>query len=435
MQIYMTGLNHDTADVELRGRVSFREKEIPQQLRMLCGKEAVESAVILSTCNRMEIYVTTNDVDSCRIDVAEFIAESRGVGQTQLAAHLYEHVGSDAVNHLFRVVSSLDSMVLGEQQIIGQTRTAFKLSLEAGYASMMLSRLFRQALETGKRVRSETSISANHVSVSTVAIDVARETFDTLDDKKVLVVGSGEMSELAARYLQEQGVEAFFVSSRTYTHACKLADQLGGQAFGFDKLGELIRDADIVVTATAAPHAVITPEITAPVAKQQLILDIALPRDTDPACADNPNIKLVDLDGLEAIIAKNRDARKHAAEQASAIVDEETELFERWVDEHAVTPTIKEMRSHAEAVREHEVEHLMRVMDTTLSEKDRQAIEKATSAIVNKLLHEPTVRMKGSVDRGNDFECVEAARFLFGLADGPVEHSHALANETLSTAR
>lgn len=435
MQVFMVGLSHKTADVEVRERVAFGHPQLPAALRALCAKNSIRGAVILSTCNRMEIYVNTDDAETARIQIAEFIAESKNISRAIFEPHLYSFEALDAVHHLFSVVSSLDSMVLGEQQIIGQTRIAFKSALEAGCVTMVLSRLFRQALETGKRVRSQTAISSSHVSVSTVAIDVAKQMFPDLACTTVLVVGSGEMSELAARYLLEQGVQSLLVSSRTYAHACSLAKELGGSARYFEELEQLIGEADIIVSSTAAPHCIITPDLLRTVRKKVLILDIALPRDVDPACRAHENVVLYDLDDLGAIVEDNQQHRRDAARDAQKIVDEETGLFGQWVEEHAVTPTIKEMRLRAEAVREQEVERLVECMDAGLSKHDRAALEAATNAIVNKLLHEPTVRMRASAADDTDFECVEAARFLFGLSEGRVEHSHVLANETLSVAR
>lgn len=383
----------------------------------------------------MEIYVNTDDAETARVEIAEFISEFKQIGRLQFEPHLYSYEALDAVHHLFNVVSSLDSMVLGEQQIIGQTRTAFKTAMETGCVTMVLSRLFRQALEVARRVRNQTDISDHHVSVSTVAIDVAKQTFPDLKGKSILIVGSGEMSELAARYLLEQGVESLIVSSRTYSHACSLAKELGGAARYFDELEQLVNEADIIISSTAAPHYIITPELLKDVRKRVLILDIALPRDVDPACAGCHNVVLYDLDDLGNLAAENQRHRQEAAKKAALIVDEETTVFGQWIDEHGVTPTVKEIHLRAEAVREHEVAHMIKCLDADISEEDRAVIEAATSAIVNKLLHVPTSRMRASVAENTDFECVEAARFLFGLSEGRVEHSHPLGNETLSVAK
>lgn len=429
MQVFMVGLSFKTAEVEIRERVAFPQKRLPKALKALCAKPAIHGAVILSTCNRMEIYVNTEDADAARSQIEEFISEYHNIKRSAFSRHLYQYEAVDAVWHLFEVVCSLDSMVLGEQQIIGQIRSAFKCSLESECSSMVLSRLFRQALEVGKHVRSRTSISESHVSVSTVAIDMAVEVFPDLAERTVLLIGSGEMSELAATYLAERGVHAFIVSSRTYAHAKTLAKKLGGNPWPFGHLDELIPKADIIVSATAAPHCVITPDMLQDIQKKLLILDIALPRDVDPACGEFEGVQLVDLDDLNVRIARNQQQRQNAVVQARAIIEEEVQLFETWIDEHAVTPTIKEMRKLADQVRDQELQHLYKRIGGDLSANDQQAIEAATSAIVNKLLHEPTVRMKKSVSENSDFECVEAARYLFGLTDGRLVHSPLLMQE------
>ncbi len=435
MHILVVGLNHRTADVELRERLAIRKTHLPQAIRSLCSYSAIRSALILSTCNRMELYIQTDDIDEARNQSIEFLESYHSISRMRFTSALYTKADADVTHHLFSVVCSLDSMVLGEQQIIGQIRYAFKTALNEGSLTLVMSHLFRQALEVGKRVRSQTSISESHVSVSTVAVDVAKRAFPDLSVARVLIVGSGEMSELAARYLCEQGVQSVVVSSRTYDHACHLADELHGQACRFEDLKTLIPQADIILSSTAAPHFVLTPSLFKSVDHPMLILDIALPRDVDPACAHNDRITLFDLDDLADEVQRNQDKRRSAAQQARAIVDEECDLFSSWVDEHSITPTIKEMRMKAEQVRRLEVDHLVKNLDIDLSDQDRHAIDKATNAIVNKLLHTPTVRMKKSVDSDSDFECVEAARFLFGLSDGSVEHSHVLANETLSISQ
>lgn len=426
MQICMLGLSYKTAEVDVREKVAFNRPVLGDALHALCRYDSVRGAVILSTCNRMEIYVDSSDASAAYADIVAFIEAFKHVDRAEFEGHLYRRQGFEAVHHLFGVISSLDSMVLGEQQILGQVRTAFRSAMEAGSCTMALAHMFRQALSCGKRVRNETSVSENHVSLSTVAVDVARAEFETLKGKTVLVLGSGEMSELAAQYLKEQGVETFFVSSRTYAHACTLARELGGVARQFTDLPELIGEADIVISATAAPHCIITPELLAHTAKHLLILDIALPRDVDDACRSVPNVTVCNLDDIGEIIERNQEERKAAAARANDIVDEETRSFLYWVGEHAVTPTIKRMRADAEDMRQREFDRLMKALSVDLSEEDRWAVQKATEAIVKKLLHEPTVRLKESTRNNADFECVEAVRYLWGYSNGMVAHAHAL---------
>lgn len=417
MHLLMTGLSYKTADVGIREQVAFGATRLPDSLRDLVGYPSLQGAVILSTCNRMEIYVQTDDRDSAHAGIVEFIATSRGIAPEVFMPHLYSVSDRDAVDHLFSVVCSLDSMVLGEQQIIAQVRQAFKISIEAETMTPILDRLFRQALGVGKQVLTETDISHSHVSLSTVAIDVARATFPDLDQRNVLIVGSGEMCELAARYLFEQGVRSFIVSSRTHAHACTLADELGGIPRRFDELPSLLPDADIVISGTAAPHCVIDASAFQQNDHPVLLLDIAMPRDIDPACACCPGVILRDLDDLGHMVETNQEFRRVAADAARSIVAQEVDAFICWVREHGVTPTIKEIRSRAEEVRVQEADRLIASIHADLSEGDRVAIHKATSAIVNKLLHEPTTRMREGMSAGAGLAYVEAARYLFGLSE------------------
>lgn len=426
MNIYMMGLSFRTADVDVREQVAFTRPQLAGALHNLCSYTSIRGAVIVSTCNRMEVYVDTSNPHDARDEIVSFLASYRKIEADRLQAHLYERHGFEAAHHLFSVISSLDSMVLGEQQIAGQVRTAFKEAAQAGSCTMVLAHLFRQALSVSKRVRNQTAISENHVSVSTVAIDLAREAFESFTDKTVLVVGSGEMSELAARYLKDLGVRSFIVSSRTYAHASSLARELGGSARYFEELETLLQSADIVLSSTAAPRPIITPDLIGKRTKPLFMLDIALPRDIDAACKDIPYVTLYDLDDISERIEQNKSARQTAACEARALVDEETQQFVHWVGEHAVTPMIKRMREDAEAIRVQEVAHLRRVLETELSACDIEAIDAATRAIINKLLHMPTIRMKQSATDNADFECVEAVRYLFGYSQGMVGHAHAL---------
>lgn len=416
MNICVVGLNHTTAGVELRGRISFRKSEMKRQLNQLCSYANIDGAVIVSTCNRTEIYVSTPNPEDALAEVKTFLLVEKNVTPEELERSLYAKVGREAIEHLFIVVASLDSMVLGEQQIIGQMRTAFKEASHAGCVNMVLTRLFRQAMECGKRVRSQTMISESHVSVSTVAIDIAKRAFDDFADKTVLVVGAGEASELAARYLKEQGVEAFIVSSRTREHAIVLAEELGGVARRFEDLKQLVNEADIIVSGTAATRYVITPDMFDGTQRDKvLILDIAIPRDVDPACSEVEGVIVRDLDDIGREIGQNKDSRSLAAEQARAIVAEETEAFLDWSAGYAVTPLIKAIRLDAERIRQQEVKHLLRTLDVELSEKDLESLECATSAIVKKILHEPTVRIRESASAHSEYETIDAARYLFDV--------------------
>ncbi|MBQ9021218.1 MAG: glutamyl-tRNA reductase [Eggerthellaceae bacterium] len=417
VNFFVVGLNHKTASVDLREQVAFTHSSIRPSLEKLCAQAGIYGAAILSTCNRTEIYLHAVSEQSAYEGVCSLFQDEKGLVSANFAPHLYTLSGEDAVRHLFEVVSSLDSMVLGEAQIAGQVKESFKDAQLADSTTMLLDRIFRQARSVGKRVRNQTTIGDSHVSLSTVAVDVAKETFKTLDDRSILLVGSGKMSELAARYLQEQGATSLIVASRTHAHAASVARSIGGEARYFDELPELIKQADIVLSSTASPHVIINPDMLKGRTKPLLILDLALPRDVDAACGEMEDVSLVDLDDLGTIAAMNQRRREDSTADARAIVEEEVALLLRWAAEHAVTPTIKEMRSIAEDVRKNEVAHLLKVLDADLSDDDRAALEAATEAIVKKMLHAPTKALRESVLTHTDYETVTAARVLFGLKE------------------
>ena len=415
MNFFVVGLNHKTASVELRERVAFTPAKMSDTLQSLCNAANVYGAAILSTCNRCEVYVHATSADAAFNSVSNLLVEQKGVLEVDFMPHLYTFEGEEAAQHLFEVVSSLDSMVLGEAQIAGQVKEAFKMAQHAGTTTMLLDRIFRQAREVGKRVRNQTEIGDAHVSLSTVAVDVAIDKFGDLRDRTILVVGSGKMSELAARYLQEQGAKSLMVASRTHAHACTVAQRVGGEAHFFDELYDLIGQADIIITSTAAPHHIIIPESLEQVNKPLLILDLAMPRDVDPACANKEGVSLCDLDDLGTIVAMNQRNREESAREAHAIVDEEIEVLRRWATEHAVTPTIKQLREQAECLREAETAHLLKAIKAPLSYADKEAVEAAMNALVKKMLHAPTMALKDSALSYTDYEMVEATRALFGL--------------------
>lgn len=415
MDFIEVGLSHRTADITLLEQMALGGKRREQALDALRGLPGVEGVVVLSTCNRMEIYAHVIDAAKTGEAIVETVVSLCEVPRGLVQPCLSRLTGRAAVEHLFSVASSLDSLVLGEQQIMGQLREAFKTSSDRGCMDSALNHLFRQALETGKRARCETDIADNHVSVATCAVDAAKKAFGSLEGKQVLILGSGHMAELVARYLVEQRATSLIVSSRTYEHATQLACQLGGRACRFEDLPRLLEDSDIVVSSTAAPHRVIMPDLLSEIDHPVFLLDIALPRDIDPRCKELEQVTLYDLEDLRAIAQENRALRSSAAQEARRIVQQEVTAFTSWDASCASLPTIKEIRARAEQVRVHEVQHLITAIQADLSTGDRKAIEKATNAIVNKLLHEPIVRMKQPEGTGASY--VEAARFLFGLSD------------------
>ena len=419
MQPLVIGVNHRTAGVAMREQVAFSRFEIPDALQGLVANPNTSGSVILSTCNRTEFYLSVDDAQIGELQVVNFLASARNLDTSELKACLYSHAGDDAVRHLFDVVSSLDSMVLGEQEIIRQVRDAFSLALDTGTVDMLISRLFRQAFSVGKRVRTQTALGESHVSVATVAVDVAQKLCPGFAEAKVLVNGAGEMGTLLSRYLLEAGVGSLQIMSRTLERANAVASELGIAARPFEEIADAIEEADIVFTASSAPHFVITPERirTRPAENPLLIIDIALPRDADPRCLMIPRVTVYDLNDLNDIINANEEHRRLAAEEARAIVERELASFNEWEKSHSTEATIKDIHLRAEGIREHEVDHLLKIIGYTLDDDEIESVNAATRAIVKKML-DPVcqyLRARAKEDQATSMRAVHQARHLFRL--------------------
>lgn len=421
MSITFVGLNHRTASVDMRERVAFPEHDLPKALKALIAVPGVEEAVILSTCNRTEIYASVDDKCDGLDLLSNFICTYHDVPSRELLPNLYTADELDAVTHLFNVVCSLDSLVLGEQQILAQVRKAYSVATENNTTGKVLNQMFHQALSVGKGVRSETEISKSHVSMSTVAVDLAKRVFGDLDKRTVLVLGAGEMSELTATYLAENGVGCILVANRTYDHALALANELDARAIRFDDLEDALRDADIVISSTAAPCYVLGPDEVRRARKRKrgqslLLIDIALPRDIDPACADIEDVFVYDIDDLQGIVKENQAGRQLAAKDAARMVGAEVREFADWMEVCDATPTIAQLRTHADAIRDEELARLFKRLKN-VDDADRQSIEAAMNAMNNKLLHKPMKVLRDSASTADGPRYVRAVRDLFGLDD------------------
>lgn len=423
MNLVMVGLSHKTASIEVREKVTYPSHALQEALQTLTAYEGIKEAVIVSTCNRTEIYVTAFSVEVGSDAVIDFMASSHGFPLGKLEPHLYIKSGEDVVAHLFQVVSSLDSMVLGEAQIQGQIRSAYKAAEEAKYTSDLLNQLFRQALSVGKRVRAVTDIGANSVSISTAAVTLAKRIFDSLEGRRILIVGAGEMSELTAQYLKELGARSVVVANRTYERAQEIAQNFDGEAIKFDQLESYLSEADIVISSTAAPGYVIKPAMVKAACRKRrghslLLIDIALPRDIDPACNKLHDVYVYDIDDLEGIIELHKEERKAEAEKVKLIIIEEVEDFKVWYQALSVKPTVKQIRQKANAIVEVEVEKAIKRLSGD-NEKDREVVEAMANAIVKKVLHGPTARLNQQAGNPDAYLITESARFLFGLDSNP----------------
>lgn len=420
MHLTLVGLSHKTAPIEIREKLTFPAHVQPQALSALTHNDEIAEAVILSTCNRTEVYaVAASEAGSDA--VIDFLCDFHDLDRHELARYLYVVEGHAVVKHLFRVVASLDSMVVGEAQILHQVKEAYDLSCESGAAQRLFHKLFRQSFELGKRVRTETAIGENAVSISYAAVELARKVFDTLEGRTILVVGAGKMSELTAKHLVSQGVHSVLVANRTFERAEELAEKFQGTAIPYDRLFERMREADIVISSTSAPGYVIDKAQVAGVMKGRrsplFLIDIALPRDVDPAVNELSGAFVYDIDDLNGVVQSNLDDRMREARRAEVIIEEEIATFESWIESLEVVPTIAAIRAEAERIREEEYTKALKRLGA-LSDKDRATIEALTQAIVSKMLHEPTARLRDAAEAKDGYAQVDAARMLYGLDEG-----------------
>ena len=419
-ELLALGASHKTASLELRERIALPTGRAARVLAELTEHDAIHEAVALFTCNRTELYLITADPLEAENAALAILSRQAGLRPTELIGSLYSLRGGEAVEHLFAVTGGLDSMIVGEAEIQGQVKRAYEMALVEGVSGPVSNRLFRDALAAGKRVRSETGVARSNVSVSTVAVQLAGGFLGELSERRVLVIGAGENAELTARALRDRGVETLFVANRRYDRALGLAQRFGGRAVTFDDMPRELEAADIVVTSTGAPHQILGREELQFVAASRMgrplvLIDLAVPRDIEPSVRDCPGIALYDMDDLQRAVARNMDAREAEAAEALVLVREEVARFQDWMASLDVVPTISALRRRADEV----VEQVLRENESrweTLSPADRERVEMMARAVVSRLLHEPTVRLK---DRSS-YHYLHTIRELFGLDPEPI---------------
>jgi glutamyl-tRNA reductase len=423
MDILIVGLSHKTAPVEVREKISFSEDTLDDGLKTLVEYPNISEALIVSTCNRVEIYSSApkKNIDKSKNDIADFLSRYHNVPRERLDPHLYVLSGEEAVKHIFRVSSSLDSMMVGEPQILGQVKEAYTCAANVQATGNVLNRLLHKAFSVAKRVRTETRIATSAVSISFAAVELAKKIFGELDRKTVMLIGAGEMAELAARHLLNNGVEHIMVANRTFERAETLAEEFGGSAIRFDDLEQQLELADIVISSTGAPSTIISKKMVKGVIKRRrrrpmFFIDIAVPRDIEPGVNDVENVYSYDIDDLEGVVQTNIKTREKEAARAEEIVEQEVTQFRDWLRSRDAFPTIVKLREWAEEVRRSELDRTLKKMGE-ISEADRKRIEAMTEAMLNKILHRPIAQMKrASHDRGGG-ELVEITRKLFELED------------------
>lgn len=419
MKIFVVGLNHKVADVEVREKLAFNGPKLEEGLLRFRELPEIREAIILSTCNRVELYANVTDPAQASVSVRTFLSEFHGIQRNSLEHSLYIYDDIDAVRHVFRVASSLDSMVVGEPQILGQLKDAFDLALSKKTTGILLNKLMKKAISVAKRVRTETKIAENAVSISFAAVELAKKIFTDLSKRVFMLLGAGEMAELAAKHLISSGVREVLVSNRTFERACELAEEFHGRPVKFEEfIQEMVR-TDIVICSTGAPHYILAKSQMQKVMKERkqrqvFLIDISVPRNIDPAINELDNVYLYNVDDLQGVVDANMFERKKEAEKAENIIAEEIMTFLKWLVSLDSVPTIVALREKAEEVRKEELERLFHKIEG-IGEKEKEAIEYMATAIMNKLIHPPTAALKE--DSENKDILVATIKRLYGIEE------------------
>ncbi|MCE5194049.1 MAG: glutamyl-tRNA reductase [Nitrospiraceae bacterium] len=398
MKISVFGVNHKTADVDVRERLAFNGPKLEEGLLKIKSITGINEAVILSTCNRVEIYTNSKAASNAHETVKNFLSDYQSIEREKLDKSLYAHENSNAIKHIFRVASSLDSMVVGEPQILGQLKDAFDFALSKKTTGVLINKLMKKAISVAKRIRTETRIAENAVSISFSAVELAKKIFTDLSTKTVVLLGAGEMAELAAKHLVKSGVKEVLIANRTYDRGCELAKEFNGRPIKFENLIEELVNTDIVICSTGASSYVITKSQIQKVMKERrqqpvFLIDISVPRNIDPEINEIDNVYLYDIDDLQGVVDTNMLGRKKEAEKAEMIIDEEVDKFLKWQSSLDAVPTIIALREKADAIKNDEILKIFNKIPE-LGTKEREAIECLASSILNKLIHPPTAALK-----------------------------------------
>ncbi|MFN2530564.1 MAG: glutamyl-tRNA reductase [Pyrinomonadaceae bacterium] len=422
MSIVLVGVNHKTAPVEIRERLAFSDEACAAGLRQLVDGEIVREGLIVSTCNRVEVLsaMATEKRDEVAQRITEFLTSARNLPSGFLTTHLYRHADEDAIRHLFRVASSLDSMVVGEPQVLGQVRHAYSLAVEAGTAGRVINRLVHHTFRVAKRIRTETGIAASAVSISYMAVELGKKIFDSLKGRTVMLIGAGEMAELAARHLVSAGAVRVLIANRTQESARRLADEFGGEVVAFDRLSESLADADVIICSTAAPSYVVTEAMMQKVRERRrnrptCLIDISVPRNVDPAISNVPNAFVFDIDDLESVISSNIREREREAQRAELIVESEVMQFQQSLRAMDIGPTIGALRQKLQELARAEMERQRKRLGRLTPEQET-AIEALLMSTVNKISHPVLNQIRRSYET-SDSDTVQALRDIFGLEE------------------
>ncbi len=437
MQIIALGINHKTATLETREKIAFADKHKAEAYASLIGKSPVSQCVIVSTCNRTEIYALAGDACTGRDALILMLGAVKGADYSEIENCIYFYSGFEVVSHLFRVAAGLDSMILGETQILGQVREAYEKAVELGAVGKELHGLFQQAVRCAKKVQTETGINNNSVSVSSIAVEMIKKELGSFEGMKVLVIGAGKMSRLTLKHLHDLGARDIRITSRTHRNAKNLADQFASKTVDFSRKTETLPAIDIIISSTGAPHLLLRKEDMVAVMKRRghkpmFIIDIAVPRDIDPAVREVENVYLYDMDSLQQVADSNRREREKDASAARNLVAAEAEEFQAWFKTLEVVPVIRALREKADQIRHTETVRCMENKLNRLSEKEKLAVENLTRSIVNAILKDPILRMKDNAQKKQNGEHIDSLRYLFDLQKETADYSEDLTKQEVN---
>jgi glutamyl-tRNA reductase len=435
MQILVVGLNYRTAPVEIREQFTFAAEQLPAALKELKETKSILECVVVSTCNRTEIYAVVDRIHMCNHYIRGFMEKWFGVSREQFNQHLYMYEHQKAIDHLFRVTCSLDSMVIGETQILGQVKDAFLLAQEEKATGTLFNMLFKQAITLAKRAHSETAIGENPVSISYAAVELGKRIFGSFANKTVLIIGAGKMSELTAKHLHANGAEKILVTNRTHERAIELADKFQGKAVLFEKLNEELEYVDIVISSTGSAEMVLTKEqvhkaLHKRKARPLFMIDIAVPRDLDPEISELTNVFLHDIDDLEAIVESNLSERSQEVTKIEAMILEEKLVYEQWYKTLGVSPVIQALQHKSSLIHEETMDSLLNKIPD-LDEREIKIIRKLTKSIVNQMLRDPILRIKEMSGERHADEALEMFTKIFALEEQIAEQKLAEQHEPL----
>ncbi|NVM23194.1 MAG: glutamyl-tRNA reductase [Desulfobacterales bacterium] len=419
MSIVLIGLNHKTAPIEVRERLAFSSGDTPEVLKAMRRQPYIDEIILFSTCNRVEFLLTTNDAPKSVETVKDFLAEFKKTPLDSFDDALYIYNGDVAVRHVFRVASSLDSMVVGEPQILGQIKESYLEASSHKTCGVILNRLMHRSFSVAKRVRTETGIGDHAVSISYAAVELGRKIFDELEGKSVLLIGAGEMAELAVEHLVTNRVGPIFVANRTFERGLEIAGRFKGTAIRFDEVNDHLKQVDIVISSTGAPHYILVRDDFKGVMRARknrplFLIDIAVPRDIDPEINRINNVYVYDIDDLKGAIQENMDERQQEALRGERIVDGAVIQFRRWLQALDVVPTIVDLRDKMEEIRQRELKKTLASLSAASAE-DRAAVDRMTASLVNKMLHNPTVFLKERGHKDTKSLYLDITRKLFNL--------------------